>query len=1150
MFSLMWSEHCSYKHSKQLLRTLPTEGPRVVMGPGENAGAVDVGDGIVVRVQGRVATTTPARSSRSRARPPASAGSCATSSRSARGRSRSSTRCASASSTSERSRYLLERAVAGHRPLRQLDRRAPPSAARSTSRRPTSRTAWSTRCASASLETERLIRCGRGRASATRWCCSARAPAATASAAPPCSPRAELDEDDAAKRPTVQIGDPFEEKKLLECSLELLEHGPARLAAGPRRRRPDVARRRRWPPRARSASTSTSARCRCARPTWSPSRSWSPSPRSGCSAWSSPSSVDEVLAVCARWEVDGDGDRRGHRRASACACSTAARWWATCPSPRWSTTCPLYDLEPAAPAGAALPGAEPRRSPTALDARATLLGAARLGQHRLAGAGPSSSTTALVGSRTVRRPEEADAAVLLLDSARPIGRARPAHRRLDRRQRPPRRLRPVPRRRRGGRSSARRNLACVGAEPLGLTNCLNFGNPEKPHIAWQLSRAVAGHGRRLPRARRAGRRRQRLALQRGRRRPDLPDAGRRHGRRAARRAARGPARLRRRRRRGRAGRGRSGAVARPGPSWRSCAASRCRTALPHVDLGELARARTPRSARPSARARCASAHDVAEGGLAVALAECCIAGGRGADVDARAARERDGEHVAVRRGPRRVRGLRRPPRRCARSAPRRPSSATVGGERAARCARRRARRASSGRSALRHAARGWPACSVDAAAPLLACDGSSGALRLGRPRDHPRHRSSDPATDRATSAASSASTRPGTTSRACAYFALYALQHRGQESAGIAACAGRAHHDRARPGPRQPGLRRAEAARARRATWPSATSATRPPAPTRWENAQPVWRADDARARARPQRQPRSTPSSCTPSCARPGVDLPLDLGLGDHRRAARRRIRPSELEDAIADVMPRLHGAYSTVVMVERPHRAPSATPPACARSRSGMLGDRYCVASESCALRHHRRQVHARRRAGRAGHARRRAASRPARSSRAPARAFCVFEHIYFARPDSRLEGRVVQASRSQDGRDPRARGAGRGRPRDRGARLRQRRRRAATPARPGIPQDDGFVKNRYVARTFIQPGQELRKHGLRLKFNPLPEVVAGKRLVVVDDSIVRGNTTRQIVADAARRRRRSRCTCGSRRRRSATPATTASTCRRARR
>jgi amidophosphoribosyltransferase len=63
-------------------------------------------------------------------------------------------------------------------------------------------------------------------------------------------------------------------------------------------------------------------------------------------------------------------------------------------------------------------------------------------------------------------------------------------------------------------------------------------------------------------------------------------------------------------------------------------------------------------------------------------------------------------------------------------------------------------------------------------------------------------------------------------------------------------------------------------------------------------------------------------------------------------------------------------------------------------------------------------------------------------------------------------------------------------------------------------GLPQDDGFVKNRYVQRTFIQPGQELRKHGLRLKFNPIPEVVAGKRLVVVDDSIIRGNTLAQIV------------------------------------
>jgi amidophosphoribosyltransferase len=126
---------------------------------------------------------------------------------------------------------------------------------------------------------------------------------------------------------------------------------------------------------------------------------------------------------------------------------------------------------------------------------------------------------------------------------------------------------------------------------------------------------------------------------------------------------------------------------------------------------------------------------------------------------------------------------------------------------------------------------------------------------------------------------------------------------------------------------------------------------------------------------------------------------------------------------------------------------------------------------------------------------------------------RAFCVFEYIYFARPDSRMAGTVLQVARSRmgeilwheapveadlvipvpDSGNAAARGLARA---------------------SGLPQDDGFIKNRYVARTFIQPGQELRRHGLRLKFNPLPEVVQGKRLVVVDDSIVRGNTTRQIV------------------------------------
>jgi amidophosphoribosyltransferase len=212
-----------------------------------------------------------------------------------------------------------------------------------------------------------------------------------------------------------------------------------------------------------------------------------------------------------------------------------------------------------------------------------------------------------------------------------------------------------------------------------------------------------------------------------------------------------------------------------------------------------------------------------------------------------------------------------------------------------------------------------------------------------------------------------------------------------------------------------------------------------------------------------------------------------------------------------VADVMGRVEGAYSTVVMTK--DRVVAFRDPAGLRPLSlGMIGDRYVVASETCAFDiiggTFLRDVQPgeivsltpdglQTRMGVSG-------------SR---QALCVFEHIYFARPDSRLGGQVLQVARGRmgeilareapvsadlvipvpDSGNPAARGFARA---------------------SGLPQDDGLIKNRYVQRTFIQPGQELRRHGLRMKFNPLPEVVAGKRLVVVDDSIVRGNTTRQIV------------------------------------
>ncbi len=125
----------------------------------------------------------------------------------------------------------------------------------------------------------------------------------------------------------------------------------------------------------------------------------------------------------------------------------------------------------------------------------------------------------------------------------------------------------------------------------------------------------------------------------------------------------------------------------------------------------------------------------------------------------------------------------------------------------------------------------------------------------------------------------------------------------------------------------------------------------------------------------------------------------------------------------------------------------------------------------------------------------------------------ALCIFEFIYFARPDSVMAGRTLHQARQEMGRHlameapveadlvipvpdtgmPAAIGY------------------ANTS---GIPYAEGLIKNRYVHRTFIQPDQELRQRGIRMKLNPLNAVIRGKRLVVVDDSIVRGNTTSKLV------------------------------------
>ena len=137
-----------------------------------------------------------------------------------------------------------------------------------------------------------------------------------------------------------------------------------------------------------------------------------------------------------------------------------------------------------------------------------------------------------------------------------------------------------------------------------------------------------------------------------------------------------------------------------------------------------------------------------------------------------------------------------------------------------------------------------------------------------------------------------------------------------------------------------------------------------------------------------------------------------------------------------------------------------------------------------------------------------------RPVADLRPPQPSGCLFEYVYLARPDTTISGRGVHATRVAVGRRLAAE-----HPAD--ADLVIPVPESGTPAAigfaeaSGIPFGQGLVKNSYVGRTFIQPSQTIRERGIRLKLNPLRDVIAGRRLVVVDDSIVRGNTQRALVA-----------------------------------
>jgi amidophosphoribosyltransferase len=341
-----------------------------------------------------------------------------------------------------------------------------------------------------------------------------------------------------------------------------------------------------------------------------------------------------------------------------------------------------------------------------------------------------------------------------------------------------------------------------------------------------------------------------------------------------------------------------------------------------------------------------------------------------------------------------------------------------------------------------------------------------------------------------------------------AYFALYALQHRGQESAGIAT-SDSGHIMTVRDLGLVSQVFDEEKLRALPGELAVGHVRYSTTGSSAWENAQPVWRSD--------RRQVALAHNGNLINA----VELHAELsdrgvrfrGTSDSEiiAALLSTHEADRVEDALADVMPRLEGAFSTVVMTK--DRVIAFRDPAGLRPLAlGMIGDRYCVASESCAFdiigAELLREVGPGEMVslGRRGIETRQVVE-------SPRKAFCVFEHIYFARPDSILEGNRTQVSRRKMGeilwREAPAEADVVIAVPDSGNAAA-----AGYSKASGIPRDDGLIKNRYVARTFIQPGQELRKHGLRMKFNPLREVVSGKRLVVVDDSIVRGNTTRQIV------------------------------------
>ena len=217
-------------------------------------------------------------------------------------------------------------------------------------------------------------------------------------------------------------------------------------------------------------------------------------------------------------------------------------------------------------------------------------------------------------------------------------------------------------------------------------------------------------------------------------------------------------------------------------------------------------------------------------------------------------------------------------------------------------------------------------------------------------------------------------------------------------------------------------------------------------------------------------------------------------------------------LVEKIKYAMSRLEGAYSLVILTRDKLfgvRDPMGVRPLCLGS---LNGNGWAIASETCALDHLGAEFLREVEPGEIVLVDGGGVS-SFKGGFAEKKALCIFEYIYFARPDSLINGRRVYKARWAMGEQlaseyPVAADLVIGVPD------------SATAAgigyslASGIPYTEALLKNRYVGRTFIEPEQRLRDLGVKLKFNPMPDVISGKRLVVIDDSIVRGTTTPQVI------------------------------------